>query len=428
VRSSRDATPVGASLTPATTPTLPDRVAIVHDWLTGMRGGEKVLEALLELFPSADIFTLMHVPGSVSPAIESRRIHTSFVQQLPGAARHYRRYLPLFPSAVERFDLRGYDLVLSSSHCVAKGARAMAPHLCYCHTPMRYIWDQFDAYFGPGRASLTTRAAAWAVAPGLRRWDRATASRVDRFVANSEHVRARIRSVYGREASVVYPPVDVERFRPAARREDFYLIVSALVPYKRVDLAIEAFRELDRPLLVVGSGPEASRLRVRAGRNVRFNPWASDEEVASLMERCRALLMPGLEDFGIVPVEAQAAGAPVIAYGGGGALETVIEPDESGRGGTGVFFHDLTPRCLARAVRRFESLEFEPLRLISNAWRFGRARFLDEIRAEVEDLLTAEPDEPPPPETGRDLSGKGGAARHSPHDASRRAPFQPLTR
>lgn len=364
------------------------RVALVHDWLTGMRGGEKVLEALLELFPGAEVFTLLHVPGSVSPAIEARPIHTSFVQRLPGTRRHYRRYLPLFPRAVERFDLRGFDLVVSSSHCVAKSARARGtPHLCYCHTPMRYVWDQYDAYFGPGRAGAATRLAAAALAPRLRRWDRTTAARVDRFVANSAHVRERIRRFYGRDAAVVHPPVDVERFRPGVQREDFYLVVSALVPYKRVDLAVDACRALGRRLVVVGSGPEAERLRVRAGPATRFTGWAPDAEVRDLLGRCRALILPGVEDFGMAPVEAQAAGAPVVALGEGGALETVHPEGGNGRPATGVLFRRPTADDLAEALLALEARSFDPAALRRNAARFGPTRFLAEMSAQVELLL-----------------------------------------
>lgn len=369
------------------------RVAIVHDWLTGTRGGERVLSALLELFPEAEIFTLLHVPGSVDPAIEARPIHTSFIQKFPRAARRYRYYLPLFPAAVERFDLRGFELVISSSHSVAKGVRIPpgAAHLCYCHTPMRYVWDAYGDYFGPGRAPAWIRAAAPLVARRLRRWDRDTASRVERFVANSGHVRHRIRRCYDRDAAVVHPPVDVERFRPTtAEREDFYLIVTALVPYKRVDLAVEAFTRLRRPLVVVGSGPELARLR-RAGAaspHVRFTGRLSDPEVADLMGRCRAFVMPQEEDFGIAAVEAQAAGAPVIAFGRGGALETVVGGSGAeGEGATGVFFPDQTPEALADAVLGFESLGFDADRLRENARRFTKDVFFEGIRTEVGALL-----------------------------------------
>ena len=364
------------------------RVALVHDWLTVMRGGERVLEGLLEIFPDAELFTLLHARGSLSPSIEARTVHTSFVQRLPWAHRHYRWYLPAFPRAVEAFDFSRFDLVVSSSHCVAKGVRTLeVPHLCYCHSPMRYMWDQFDAYFGPGRGSPLPRAAATALAPVLRRWDRATASRVHHFVANSEHVRGRIRRFYDRDAAVVYPPVDVDRFQPAREREDFYLVVSGLVPYKRVDLAVRAFRSLGRRLVVVGKGPELARLRALAAPRTKFTGWVDDQEVASLMGRCRALIMPGVEDFGIVPVEAQAAGAPVIALGEGGALETVDAGDGNGRPATGVFFARPTPEDLIDAVLAFERLSFDPALLRRSAERFAKARFMEGMRREVAALM-----------------------------------------
>lgn len=365
------------------------RVALVHDWLTGLRGGERVLQGLLTLFPDAEIFTLVHVPGSVPGEIEARPIHTSFVNRFPGVARWYRYCLPCFPAAVERLDLTGFDLVISSSHCVAKGARPPpgVPHLCYCHTPMRYAWDGYHDYFGPGRAPWWLRLAAPPVARRLRRWDRATATRVDRFVANSHHVRKRIRRCYGRAATVVHPPVATERFRPRTPRDDFYLIVSALVPYKRVDLAVAAFQLLDRPLLVVGSGPEARRLRRAAGPHVTFTGRLSDEEVAELMGRCRAFVMPQEEDFGITAVEAQAAGAPVIAYGRGGALETVAAGAEAP---CGVFFDSQTPEALAGAVRRFETLSFDVERLRTNARRFGEEAFQSGMRRQVDLLLSGD--------------------------------------
>lgn len=370
------------------------RVAIVHDWLTGMRGGERVLEALVGLFPRSEIFTLVHVPGSVSPRIEARAIHCSFVAWLPRVRERYRYYLPFFPAAVARFDLRGFDLVLSSSHCVAKGVRPPAgvPHLCYCHSPMRYVWDQYGAYFGPGRAPRWVRAAMALVAPALRRWDVRSAERVHAFVANSRHTASRIRRYYGREAAVVYPPVEVARFRPAPVREDFYLIVSALVPYKRVDVAVEAFNRLGRRLVVVGDGPELRRLRRGASGNVVFAGWVRDEEVADWMGRCRAFVFPAADDFGMVTVEAQAAGAPVIAYAGGGALETVIGAEASSGTAhlgspTGVFFHEQTADALVDAVLRFETMAFELDALCANARRFDAAYFPERLLAEVQRLL-----------------------------------------
>lgn len=372
------------------------RVALVHDWLTGMRGGERCLEAMLALFPDAELFTLLHRPGAVSPRIEACPIHTSFVQRLPRAARFYRHYLPLFPAAAERFDLRGYELVVSISHCVAKGVRPPpgVPHLCYCLTPMRYVWDLYDAYFGPERAGPLVRAVMPALARRLRRWDVRSTARAHRLVACSHYVAERIRRCYGREAPVVYPPVEVERFRPAERREDFYLAVSALVPYKRIELAVEAFNRLERRLVVVGTGPELPRLRRAAGRHVTFLGWLGDAEVAEWYGRCRACVFPTEDEFGITAVEAQAAGAPVIAYARGGAAETVLgasEPPGAGERPTGVFFCEPSAESLMQAVLRFERLPvFEVAALQRHARRFSVAAFQAGIRAQVEGLLGGE--------------------------------------
>ena len=359
------------------------KVALVHDWLTGMRGGERCLEVFCELFPSADLYTLLHVPGSVSPAIESRRIVTSFIQRLPQAERRYRHYLPLFPAAVRAFDLRGYDLVLSSSHAVAKGVRvpAGALHVCYCFTPMRYVWDLYDDYFGP-RSGLATRLLMPPVAAWLRRWDRRTAAGVHQFVAISRFVADRIRRAYGRDADVIYPPVDVSRFRLDEAPGEFYLVVSALTPYKRVDLAVEACNRLGRRLVVVGTGPEDRRLRAMAGPTVELLGWRDDAETAELYARCRALLFPPLEDFGITPLEAMAAGRPVIAFGEGGALETVVPPGE-GEPPTGLFFAHQTVEDLADAIRRFEASahQFEPKALRRRAEAFDRPLFRERVHA-----------------------------------------------
>ncbi len=362
------------------------RVALVHDWLTGMRGGERCLEVFCELFPDADLFTLLHVPGSVSPVIERRRIVTSFVQRLPGAATRYRQYLPLFPRAVERFDLRGYDLVLSSSHCVAKGARPGpgARHLCYCFTPMRYVWDLYDDYFG-ARAGRLVRVVMPPVAAWLRAWDRRTSARVDHFAAISRFIADRVRRCYARDAEVIYPPVDVSRFEMADDREgDYYLVVSALVPYKRVDLAVAAAARLGRRLVVVGTGPEAGALRAQAGRGAEFLGWRGDDEIAALYRGCRALLFPGMEDFGIVPLEAMAAGRPVIAYGVGGACETVV-PLGGDEPPTGVFFAEQTVAALVEAMTRFEAHadRFPPKALRARAELFDRPRFRARVAAWV---------------------------------------------
>jgi glycosyltransferase involved in cell wall biosynthesis len=348
------------------------RVALVHDWLTGMRGGEKVLEVLCDLYPAADIFTLFHRRGSVSPAIERHRIETSFVQWLPLAATQYRRYLPLFPTAIEQFDLDPYDLVISSSHCAAKAAVATgrARHLCYCFSPMRYAWDQFDAYFGVDRVGVV--AHRWIYRPvmaRMARWDAATAHRVNRFVAISQYVAGRIHRYYNREANIVYPPVDTAFYQPAdISPEGHFLIVSALVPYKRIDIAIDACRRAGARLRIVGEGPERERLMQRGGSDVEFLGWLSNEAIREEYRRAAAVLLPGEEDFGIVPVEAQACGRPVVALGRGGALETVIDGD------TGVLFDEPTAESLAAALERVSARSFDGARIRTNAERFSRDR------------------------------------------------------
>lgn len=366
------------------------RTALVHDWLTGMRGGEKVLEGLLELFPGADLHTLVHRPGTVSPRIEERLRRTSFVQGLPGAERWYRYYLPLMPAAVEGFDLSEYDLVLSSSHCVAKGAiaRPDALHVSYVHTPMRYIWDLAPLYF-PQRGILG-RFLLPHLLTRLRTWDVASSARVDHFVANSSFVAQRIQKYYRREASVVHPPVDTARFAGDAPAGDQYLMVSALVPSKGIELALDAFRVLGRGLRVVGEGPLFETLRSRAPANVRFLGRVGDEELRKLYQGSRALVHTALEDCGIVPLEAAAAGRPTIALGRGGSLDTVV-PLERGSPAppTGVYFHEQSPGALIEAVHAFEAAErhFEPAALRAHARRFDRSVFLQKMSALLDALL-----------------------------------------
>ncbi|MFQ5464672.1 MAG: glycosyltransferase [Thermodesulfobacteriota bacterium] len=372
------------------------RVAIAHDWLTGMRGGEKVLEVLCEAFPGSEIFTLLHVPGSVSATIEKHRIHTSFIQNIPWSKKLYRACLPLFPLAVERLRPGGFDLVLSTSHCVAKGVIAPpgVPHISYIHTPMRYVWDRFDDYFDSSRTSRIRRSCAALAARRLRAWDSSTAARVDRFVANSRNVASKVRRFYGREADVICPPVDCSRFSMDRRGPgDYYLVVSALVPYKRVDLAVEAMGRLGRRLVVIGSGPEERRLKRLAPPSVEFLGWRSPEEIAGYYSRCRALVFPGEEDFGIVPLEAMASGRPVVAFGRGGALETVVPinapsappgppgPRAVPGAPTGVFFHDRTPESLAAAVDLLEREmgRFDPPSIRARALEFDRPLFKKRI-------------------------------------------------
>ena len=368
------------------------RVALVHDWLTGLRGGERVLQGLCELYPQADLFTLVHVPGSCGQIIESRRITTSFLQRLPAGRTRYRNYLPLFPLAIESLDLRGYDLVISTSHAVAKGCRPAsgARHVAYVHTPMRYVWDQFRAYFGPGRAGLFTRAAAHLAAPWLRRWDVRSTARVHGLIANSRFVSERMGRVWGRAAdAVVYPPVETSRFRPvpdlpAVERGPggYALIVSAMVPYKRIELAVQAFTQLGRKLVVAGDGPELSRLEARAGPTVRFLGAVPHEELAGLYARSSFFVLPGEEDFGIAPVESQSAGRPVLALGRGGALETVVP------GKTGLFFGEPTVESLLDGIAAMDRFapEADPGLIHSHAERFAAPRFHRELREALDRL------------------------------------------
>jgi glycosyltransferase involved in cell wall biosynthesis len=350
-----------------------------------MRGGEKVLDAICELFPDAPLFTFLHVKGSVSPRIESRRITTSLAQRFPRAQRLYRHFLPLYPGLVEAFDLDAYDLVISSSHCAAKSVIApRAVHVCYCHSPMRYAWDQFEEYFGPRQVGRAASLALRQVMAALARWDRATAHRPDRFLANSQYVAGRICRYYNRRSTVVYPPVDTDFYRPASQppaSAPRFLVVSALVPYKRVDVAIEACRNLGVPLTVAGHGPELQRLQQLGDDSVQFLGWKSDEEIRSLYHEATAVLLPGVEDFGMVPVEAQACGTPVVALNEGGAIESVID------GTTGVLVDGRSAGALADGLRRAMDTKFDPDALRRNALRFSRQRFLMEFRAAVDDAV-----------------------------------------
>lgn len=366
------------------------RVALVHDWLTGMRGGEKVLEELAGLFPAAPIYTLFHFAGSVSDRLESHSIHTSFLQRWPGIARRYRLFLPLFPSAIEDFDLQSYDLIISTSHCVAKGIipGPHSLHLCYCHTPMRYAWDQEHTYF-PNRRGLAARLRNLALC-ALRTWDQATSSRVDHFIANSRFVARRIQRYYGRAATVIPPPVDVDFFATedadpvaAGSGAGYALMVSALAPYKRVDLAIKACRELDLELRIVGTGPERRRLAREAGPRVRFLDRVDPVTLRRLYRGARVFLQPGIEDFGIAAVEALAGGAPVVALKRGGVLDIVED------GVHGVLYDDPKPgiqdsraedyRVLCAAIDKSLQIRFNKLDLLERARLFSKSGFKERL-------------------------------------------------
>jgi glycosyltransferase involved in cell wall biosynthesis len=362
------------------------KVALVHDWLTGMRGGEKCLEVFCELFPDADLYTLIYQPDSVSPTIRRMNVQTSWVNRLPGASVYFRYLLPLFTHAIEQFDLSGYDLILSSSHCVAKGVfphRAL--HLAYTYTPMRYVWDLHDAYLAGGNRSVLNRFGLALFRSYLQRWDVRSSARVDGFIAISSNIARKIERVYGQTATVIYPPVDSDRFVLAQPVQPYFLVVSALVPYKRIDVAVEAFNALKLPLKIVGAGPLRKSLERQAKANIEFLGWVDDARLAELYASSQALIFPGEEDFGIVPLEAQASGRPVIAYRRGGLLETVIGFDNS-LNPTGIFFDPQNSESLIAAVRLYERNKdrFIPTQIRAHASRFGRARFKQEIAEHIE--------------------------------------------
>lgn len=365
------------------------RTVLVHDWLTGMRGGEKVLEVMCRAWPDAPLYTLIHKPGSVSAAIANRPIRTSVLQALPGVTNYYRYLLPAMPWAVN-WRLPECDLVFSSSHCVAKGVTAPAgiSHLCYCHTPMRYAWHMQDSYFHDRGWRGPKRWLAQSILSRLREWDRRTAAGVTHFIANSQVVRQRIQECYQRDSVVIHPPADTNFYCPAdVPREDFYLILSAFAPYKRLDLAIAACRTLGKKLIVIGSGQDEKKLRGLADANICFLGWQPDEVLRDHLQRCRALLFPGEEDFGIVPVEAQACGTPVIAFGRGGATETVIPWPKPGA--TGMWFAEQSVDCLAATLEEFEKNReaFDPRRLRAHALGFRVERFEAELFGFVQDVM-----------------------------------------
>lgn len=362
-------------------------VVLCHDWLTGMRGGERVLEMLCDLFPKAPIFTLIHHPESISASINRHPITTSFLQSIPGIEKRYRQFLPLFPLAVSGFKPPPCDLVISTSHCVAKAIRPPvgARHLCYCFTPMRYAWTFYTEYFG---TNPLKKMALMPLLASLRHWDRRVTKRVSHFTAISRHVQERIHSFYGRTSDIVFPPVATDRLTPGSdpqAQEEFDLIVSALVPYKRIDLAIEAYNQLKRPLKIVGVGGEFNRLRCMAGPHIELMGWQSDDVILDLYRRCFALVFPGEEDFGIVPLEAMACGRPVIAYARGGALETVAQ------GTSGIFFEHQTVPALAAAVDLCHSHSWDAMAIRRQAERFGPEQFIDGLAHSIRECMAGPP-------------------------------------
>jgi glycosyltransferase involved in cell wall biosynthesis len=389
-----------------------------------MRGGEKVLEAIVDLFPDATLHTLLHVPGTVSGTIEKLRTRCSFVQWLPASAHHYRHYLPVFPTAIEQFDLDAYDLVISTSHCAAKSvvAAGSARHICYCHSPMRYAWDQFNAYFGPDIVGPTRSKWLRPVLARMARWDRDTAGRVDRYVANSHYVAGRIRRYYNRGSTVVHPPVDTDFYRPepSLEPENRYLVVSALVPYKRVDVAIRACARIGAPLTVVGRGPESDHLKAVAnglGADVTFAGWIDDDEVRDLYRRSRAVVMPGVEDFGMVPVEAQACGRPVVVFAQGGALESVVD------GITGIHVPDDTADAFAEALNAVSTRSWDSAAIRAHAETFGKARFQQAFQAIVDETPAA-----PDNATDRENERNSRGTQDDPRDMSDQRPDHPSAR
>ena len=380
------------------------RVAIVHYWLVSMRGGEKVVEALCDMYPDADIFTLVYDESRMSETIKRHKVTSSFLQKIPGAVKHYQSLLPLMPFALESLDLSGYDLIISSESGPAKGiiAPPHSTHVCYCHSPMRYIWDHYHVY--RARAGLASRMMLPVMAPLLRSWDVSTSLRVDRFVANSHHVKARIGKYYGRSATVIHPPVAVDDYAVSDDIGDFYLCAGQLVSYKRIDLAVRAFTKMGRNLVVIGEGKELAALKAIAGPTITFLGRTPFPVMKEKLARCRALIFPGEEDFGIVPVEAMASGRPVIAFGSGGALETVVP------GLSGMLFNEQTPEAIIDAVESFEAQAamFDPQAIRAHAARFSTRNFKLGMELIIQEELRAR---------------KTAALQPAPHGEARRFPF-----
>jgi glycosyltransferase involved in cell wall biosynthesis len=370
------------------------KIAVIHDWLVTCAGAERVLEQILSLYPAADLFTLVdYLPRDDRTFLHDRSVHTSFLQYLPFAKRKYRSFLPLMPRAIERLDIRGYDLVISSSHAVAKNVRTSGDqlHICYCHTPMRYAWDLRDQYLRESRLDRGVKGLlARRLLDRIRRWDAASSARVNHFVANSRYIADRIKRCYGRDSTVIYPPVDLDGFSLREQKEDFYVAASRMVPYKRMDMIVEAFSSMpDQKLIVIGDGPDLEKVRSKAAGNIELVGRQPPMALRDYLQRAQAFVFAANEDFGIIPVEAQACGTPVIAFGRGGVKETIVPLQEQGtpdgteeRKPTGVFFSEQTPSSLAEAVKRFERNRdaFDPREIRKNVERFSRDRFRTEFK------------------------------------------------
>ncbi|GJQ63886.1 MAG: hypothetical protein SCALA702_29390 [Melioribacteraceae bacterium] len=361
------------------------KTAIVHEWFVNYMGSEKCVESFTNIWDKSDIFALVDYLTSEERSIilKGKTAETSFIQKLPGAKKRYRNYLPFFPLAVEQFDLSSYDVVISSSHAVAKGVLTGTNqmHVCYCHTPVRYAWDLYNQYLR--EANLTTGIKglfARIVLHYFRMWDISSVNRVDHFVANSRYIARRIKKVYNREATVIYPPVDVDKFGLNTNKEDFYLAVARFVPYKKMDLIVEAFTKMpDKTLYVIGSGPDEAKIKALAGQNIKFLGYQSDDALVDYMGRAKSFVFAAEEDFGITNVEAMACGTPVIAYGKGGATETIIP------GETGYFFEKQSPESLIKTVEEFERMgkSFNPVKIREHSEKFSRKRFEEEIESFV---------------------------------------------
>ncbi|MFB3897088.1 MAG: glycosyltransferase [bacterium] len=363
------------------------KIALVHDWLNGMRGGEKVLEIFCELYPQATIFTLLYDPTKVSETIRRMQvINSSVLPRLPFGKSQYRKYLPLFPTLVEQFDLRDYDLVISTSHCVAKGIipAPHATHICYCFTPMRYVWDLYHDYFSGDRHNWLWNLAIPPAIHYLRLWDRLSSDRVDHFIADSQHVANKIKKYYRRDATIIYAPVDTSFFVPKTNNHlsEYYLIVSAFVPYKKIEIAIQAFNQSGKRLKLAGHGPDYPRLkRLVNTTNIEFLGWVDDQQLLQLYQGSRALIFPGVEDFGITPLESMSCGKPVIAYRKGGVVESVVENI------TGIFFDQQTPEAINDAIIRFESKQFSTELIRHQASKFDKQEFIQQIKRFINPLL-----------------------------------------